>query len=323
MVGWRIVKGNPKFAGGAVAHIGLAVMFLGFVASSKFDEKRTISLEQGKPQLVMGYQMTYTGYHPIGNDKYAFRVHVLHEGKEFTVAPIMYYSAYTDGLMRNPDVRNLISRDFYLAPLSLEQPSNIAEAGTQKVQLKLGETKKAGTVDVRFVDFEFPSDQREKMLAGQDVEIGARVQVRLPNGATMEAVPKKIMHQGQMTDKPASVASDATGSEGYEVTLGTMHPDQENRENSSVEISVKDLAAAAVAARDAAGKGDILVAEASVKPYINLVWSGVIILLVGFLITIVRRSQEATAAAEAARNVEPEARDVAPELADGVQSGIA
>ena len=326
MVGWRIVKGNPKFAGGAVAHIGLAVMFLGFVASSKFDEKRTISLEQGKPQSVMGYQMTYTGYHPIGNDKYAFRVHVLHEGREFTVAPIMYYSAYTDGLMRNPDVRNLISRDFYLAPLSLEQPSNIAEAGTHKVQLKLGETKKAGTVDVRFVDFEFPSDQREKMLAGQDVEIGARVQVRLPNGATMEAVPKKIMHQGQMTDKPATVASDATGSEGYEVTLGTMHPDQENRENSSVEISVKDLAAVAAAARDAAGKGDILVAEASVKPYINLVWSGVIILLVGFLITIVRRSQEATAAAEAARNpdrVEPEARDVAPELADGVQSGIA
>jgi cytochrome c biogenesis factor len=30
-----------------------------------------------------------------------------------------------------------------------------------------------------------------------------------------------------------------------------------------------------------------------VKPFINLVWSGVIILVVGFLVTIVRRVKEA------------------------------
>lgn len=38
---------------------------------------------------------------------------------------------------------------------------------------------------------------------------------------------------------------------------------------------------------------DILVAEASVKPFINLVWSGVIVLVVGFLVTMVRRVKEA------------------------------
>jgi cytochrome c biogenesis factor len=35
------------------------------------------------------------------------------------------------------------------------------------------------------------------------------------------------------------------------------------------------------------------VVEASVKPYINLVWSGVIIVLVGFGITLFRRGIEA------------------------------
>jgi cytochrome c biogenesis factor len=43
----------------------------------------------------------------------------------------------------------------------------------------------------------------------------------------------------------------------------------------------------------AAKNADVLVVEASVKPYINLVWSGVIVLLVGFIVTIVRRAQEA------------------------------
>jgi cytochrome c biogenesis factor len=48
-------------------------------------------------------------------------------------------------------------------------------------------------------------------------------------------------------------------------------------------------------------------AEASVKPFINLVWSGVIIVIVGFLVTIVRRGQEAslTAAAVDAAAGEP------------------
>jgi hypothetical protein len=37
----------------------------------------------------------------------------------------------------------------------------------------------------------------------------------------------------------------------------------------------------------------VLVVEASIKPFISLVWAGVVILLVGFLVTLVRRVPEA------------------------------
>ncbi len=60
-VGFRIVKGNPKMAGGSIAHIGLALMFLGFVASAKYDNKETVSLEQGKKVEALGYSMRYIG----------------------------------------------------------------------------------------------------------------------------------------------------------------------------------------------------------------------------------------------------------------------
>lgn len=75
-VGWRIVKGNPKYAGGAVAHVGLAIMLFGFVASSKYDHKETVSLTQGKPTSTMGYTLTYVGYRPIDKERYAFTVNV-------------------------------------------------------------------------------------------------------------------------------------------------------------------------------------------------------------------------------------------------------
>ena len=40
-------------------------------------------------------------------------------------------------------------------------------------------------------------------------------------------------------------------------------------------------------------RADVLVVEASIKPFINLVWNGIIILIVGFIITIVRRARQA------------------------------
>jgi len=286
-VGWRIVKGNPRYAGGAIAHIGLAVMFIGFVTSSKFQDKETVSLEQGKPRQVLGYTLTYMGYQPIGNDKYTFKVYAAKDGNSFTVSPIMYYSKYNDGLMRNPDIRNLYSHDFYLAPLSLEQPSSVLDAGVETTMLKVGEERTIGKVKVKFVDFDFPANQREAMLEGKDVEIGARLMVSQDGSNPVEIVPKKIVRKGEMEDEPATFAN------AFEFTLGQLRPDQENPSNSSVQLSVKDLAVNEVAAQAAAGKGDVLVVEATLKPFINLVWSGLIILLLGFVVTIYRRFQEA------------------------------
>jgi cytochrome c biogenesis factor len=40
-------------------------------------------------------------------------------------------------------------------------------------------------------------------------------------------------------------------------------------------------------------KEETLVVEASVKPMINLVWTGTVTLVIGFFLTILRRVQEA------------------------------
>jgi cytochrome c biogenesis factor len=110
--------------------------------------------------------------------------------------------------------------------------------------------------------------------------------------------PAKIIKAGEQRDDGVRVG------DSYEITIAGMHPDREAKENSRVEIGVKDIQASS---REPASQGDVLMAEASVKPFINLVWSGVIIVIVGFLVTIVRRGQEAslTAAAVDAAAGEP------------------
>lgn len=285
MVGWRIIKGDPKYAGGSIAHVGLAIMFLGFVGSAKYDDKETLSLAQGESvHCLNGYKLTYTGYKPIDQEKYAFEVAVEKDGQTYTVAPIMYYSKFNEGLMRNPDIVNLVTKDFYVAPLSLEQAGSKEDASTQRFSFKKGETKKIGDLEVTFMDFDFPVDQKAAMLEGREVRIGALLRVKKYGKKPVDIAPAKVMNNGEAADRPA------TFNKNHQFTIANMKPDQESTENSSVEIGYKDLR---LSNQSRNSEGDILVVEASVKPYINLVWSGVIIVLVGFIVTIVRRAQEA------------------------------
>jgi cytochrome c biogenesis factor len=134
MVGWTIVKGNPKMAGGAVAHIGMAIMFFGFVSSSRFGGTETVSLPLGTPTHALGYTLTYLGQRPVEGGKFKFDVRVEKEGHAITLSPTMYNSEYMQNVMRNPDIANLKDRDFYLAPLGLEE-SGAATAGPSREML--------------------------------------------------------------------------------------------------------------------------------------------------------------------------------------------
>ncbi len=285
-VGWRIMRGNPKYAGGSITHIGLAIMFIGFVASSKYDEKVTLSLPQGESIEALGYKLTYVGYRPIDQEKFGFNVHVEAKDKPpRMVSPVMYYSEYTKGLMRNPDILNLVSKDFYLAPLSLEQADDTSKTALKTVTFKRGETRRLGDVDVTFVDFDFPVMEKAAMLEGRDVRIGAKLEVREGSEKPVTVVPAKIISKGEQKDETARYMDKV------EFVIVGMHPDREAKENSSVDIGYSDLKAAAQSGK--ANQPDVLVVEASVKPYINLVWNGVILLIIGLIITIVRRAQEA------------------------------
>jgi cytochrome c-type biogenesis protein CcmF len=151
--------------------------------------------------------------------------------------------------------------------------------------MRKGETKKLGDVELTFEDFDFPVMEKAAMLEGRPVTIGARLLVREYGKKQIQVTPSKLINRGESTDQPARYADK------YEFVILGMHPDREAKENSTVELGIRNLATPTSVSAD--DNRDVLVVEASVKPYINLVWTGVIVLIVGFLVTIVRRAQEA------------------------------
>jgi cytochrome c-type biogenesis protein CcmF len=197
----------------------------------------------------------------------------------------MFHSTYNDGLMRNPDIVNLITKDFYLAPLSLDESKGDAGGAVEKSVFKPGQRHTVGELEITFLGFDLPLVHNAAMMQGKDQRVAARLLVQKYGMKPVVITPAKVMQQGNLKDEPA------TFDQQFEFTIQGMSPERESRENSFVEIGVKNLLRAA--AQDPAGGRDVLVVEASIKPFINLVWSGVIIVLVGFLVTIIRRSKEA------------------------------
>lgn len=281
-VGYRIFKGNPKYAGGAISHIGVALLFLGFVSSGRYDDKQTVSLPQGSPVEVLGgYTLTYTGNYPLDEERYGFNVEVHYEGQHYHVVPVMRYSSFTKSLMRHPDILNMYTKDFYISPLSVESPE---DGSGQSISMSKGETKQVDSVSITFVDFDFNDTEKGKMVTGADVTIGVLLDVTR-SGQTVRLVPQMKRKGTEMTYIPA-----ALGEHSLEFSITRMMPNREDPSKSQVEISVKNTSASSKKPTT-----ETLIVEASIKPFINLVWMGTITLIVGFVLTIIRRVKDARA----------------------------
>jgi cytochrome c-type biogenesis protein CcmF len=281
-VGYGVFMGNPKLVGGSIAHIGIAVMCLGFVTSSRYDSKATVSLERGKPVETLGYRLTYLGYKEIDSERYTFNVQVEHGNIKKIVSPLMRFNTQENSTIRNPDIINFISRDFYVSPVTVQEGGQ-----SQEVPLRLmkGVVERIKDLELEFQGFDFSDDQRAAMTDGKEFFINAKL--RISDGKQKKNVELK-MKSGPSGAEFIPTPFVSYDGKAYEFSIRQMMPSQDDPAKSALEVNVK------LPVDDSTPKKEeTLVVEASVKPMINLVWAGTITLIIGFLLTILRRSEEA------------------------------
>ena len=167
---YEIRQGNPHLGGGAIAHIGIALMCIGFVTSAQYSQKKIVHLEHNKPLKSLGYEMTYRGFFLRDDGKYAFTVDVEQGGRKDSAAPTMYYSEQTQSVIRNPDIINFLRRDLYIEPLMLEDTSGGAE---KQLTLPKDVLQEFEGLKLKFTGFEFSEEQRSAMMEGKPFELYA------------------------------------------------------------------------------------------------------------------------------------------------------
>jgi cytochrome c-type biogenesis protein CcmF len=268
----RVAKGDWRFLGGKIAHIGVGVFLLGVISAGKFNETQQVALPLDEPQAVLGRSLTYTGSRQLPDGKYAFDVRMDADGSSHMLTPVMFETR-DQGVMKNPDIANFLTYDVYLSPLGLEE-----EPGTvETVKIRKGETAAVRGVRVTFVRFDMTGHGAQ--VAGGQMAIGARLE--LTDGNSAETVTPVTVYQSGGSPQPVTMESKLLGT-GIRL--------------SSVEVGGEGVPSAVTLDLAGAGGGkgprEVLIVDASVKPYIGLVWPGTVIMIVGFLLSILKRSKE-------------------------------
>jgi cytochrome c-type biogenesis protein CcmF len=278
-IAFKIVKGNLKNLGAYVSHIGIALFILGIVGSAAYSEQVNVDLIKNKPASAFGYEMTFTGYTPIENNtKYAFNVAMKKGNDVYNVAPIMYISDFNNSLIREPAILNLFSKDVYLAPLGYDEGTNENTADGEIVKLQKGVSTEYQGSKITFEKFDISSETMADMQAGKDFQMGAVLTIET-NGKKdeFELLRKSVSGQVVFTEYVSENA-------GIKIKLTNLTAEM-------IEVSIASINEPQQQVVEQP-KQEVLTVTASIKPYISLVWIGVIVMVLGFFVAVARRLKE-------------------------------
>ncbi|MCE1165170.1 MAG: cytochrome c biogenesis protein CcsA [Bacteroidetes bacterium] len=283
----KVIRNGKLSFGGMFAHIGIALFFLGVIGSGRYSEETNLSLERGVPKEAFGYKFTYSGATPFmdANNKrdtmYAFNVTVEQDNKEMTMRPIMFVSTFSNGIMKNPDIANFSYKDLYISPMSLEEPDLYPKEA--QYDIKKGEKKKIDDLTVEFVDFDFGNMQKGgKEMASGNYTLGAILNVS--DGKTTETLNVKTQF---VNGQPSPMAFMMKDNRNYEFYFLNMSVKGEEAGGTTARIVVLDRNK-----NYNTTANEVLVAEVSIKPFISVLWTGVVLMFVGFIVSIFRRRKE-------------------------------
>jgi cytochrome c-type biogenesis protein CcmF len=275
-VAYKIFRGKKSFVGPYIAHIGISIFLIGVIATGGQSQKKQIDLVKGETVNLFGHNITFKGIEPFENGKkYKMNIEVKNESSVRIISPVMFIADFNNSLMREPGILVGFTKDFYVEPVSYSEGDE-NEAGNS-ISIQKGETKDYNGVEITFNQFNFPTEVREAMMAGKDFQIGAKLSVKY-NYKTREVEPMMKSVGGKQEHTPVEL-KDAD----LRIKLGSMDA------SGNVNLELSKISAANSSLEK---PKEVLTVEASIKPFISLVWIGVLTVVAGFLISAFRRSKE-------------------------------
>lgn len=268
----RIVKGNPRYVGGPVAHAGIALMFVGIMTSTTLESKETVQLPLGTPVSVSGREFVYSSNIKV-DGKDGFLVKISDGRSSIGLKPVMYYSDYNQGTMREPDVKSYFGYDLYVSPVSLQNENKV----NLVTLVKNTPTKLDDGTLITLKGFKLSGDGHSAMSMSGSFGVFAIINAE-NGGRKIQIAPELQFVNGQQKSIPAEAF-------GNVIAIMDMNVGMSGGEASvrAVVHSQNSTQAAAV---------PVLTVEISKKPLITLLWGGTIVLFIGLIISLYRRFSE-------------------------------
>lgn len=275
----RVIKNGFRFWGSHISHIGFALFLIGVLISGVFSESQQVKLTKGIKQNILNHEITFVGMKQIENGKkYAFDITVNNKNKSFLSSPVMYISDFNNSLMREPDIIEGFISDFYVSPTSYTDNKESGDVGSAvSTTLRKGEKYKFNETEIEFIGFELPNHSSGAMTSGSEILVGAKINVYYMDKIYNAEPTMKVI--GDKKEFSESIIEEAD----LKIKLSSL----------DVAGSVNLLLSTAANKSEATiTPKEVLAADVSIKPFISLVWIGVIVMSIGLIIVVVRRGEE-------------------------------
>lgn len=290
------LKGKLEVSGGSIAHIGFGLMLIGILISNRnqevisinntidfgemFDDqakRENILLRLNEPVEMGPYSVTYVGDTIMGPNTYYYVDYArTNESGDTTEYFRLMPNAQLNknmGIVANPDTRHYLTKDVYTHVTSVPDKeameADLDSFTTQTV--KIGDTlylAKAFAV----IEGVNPKVTYEGQQPG-DIAVGLNIGLHKPNtGDYYSMSPVFIIRERQFDQVPETVEE-----LGVRIKVDRILPETEEF---------------IIGVAEQEDGGDFIIMKAIVFPYINALWLGCILTVVGFTISIIRRSAE-------------------------------
>ncbi|MBI3718393.1 MAG: cytochrome c biogenesis protein CcsA [Sphingobacteriales bacterium] len=290
---WVGMKGDIKKAGASVAHFGFGLVLVGILISSskkevisfntsgiavpfgedsKENSKENLTLVRGQELSMLNYKVNYrkdTFF--TGDPKRYFEINFQdkEKGEEFNLYPNAFinYKGNT-GLMANPDSKHYWNKDIFTYITSLPDPEkNKDTANFHDKTVKIGEKIffASGYMTVDTVTSAYERTRINTKAA--DSVVALKISVIGKDSSNHLAQPLLVYTKGNSVSIPDTVLS-----QDLSVRLNAITTD-------GINIGVKESDSLL----------QYVTLKAYVFPMINILWIGIIVMVIGFLMSMWRR----------------------------------
>ena len=198
------------------------------------------------------------------------------ERKNTEFLPVMYISEFNNGLMREPAILNMLTKDIYVSPLGYDDQSQDQSTEGLSVTLNVGQKTNVEGAQIEYTEFVKPD--MSVMMSGGDFKMGTNLVVT-KNGKTYNVEPVLKKTGRDFIYVPVEIQE-----ANLKIQLKKIDPTTQ-----TAEYIVGKLKGDTTQTK---APKEVLTVAASVKPFISLVWGGILIMVAGFFVAVSRRLRE-------------------------------
>jgi len=294
----RIIKGKLDHAGASIAHIGFGLILLGVLISNAksniissnrsgismgkdFPNNENILLNKNDTTLMGGYYITYTGKEKKGVNVY-FKIDYLSPNekgklvKEFTLKPIVQTNKAM-GNVSEPDTRHYLTKDIYthityadLEDINSDEQSNSEYAKEVTKTVSIGDTASTSNSLIIIKSLDKSPDISSYHLGNIDLAVGVKLIITDINKKIYNVEPIYLIKDNMSASLEARVEE-----LGLQIKFTKINP-----ETGKIDLSI---------AEKKSNKREFIIMKAIVFPYINLLWTGCLVMILGSVLAIRNR----------------------------------